>query len=427
MKVTLRFRIVKWHECWPAHVETDGARRIPGSRAGTCAGVVPAAVAWLTLAVMVDWLQRRATWVDVLIAVAVGGMLPAISVWAAPDVGDHPVSLLSCALAGVAFGLWRTAPVATMALVVVAITALGLSGAPGGPAYAAPFAAAFNLACVREPRTWLPWTVAAAVGFLGGTWIADGVTPDLLPVVALLLLTPKLADDVVRTRRLRVEALEAQLGLVEQETLRRVAEERLSIAREVHDIVGHGLATITLRAGVADRVADREPAEVRRALRAIREVSADSLTELSVLLGVLRTDGGAGAAHAPPPNIDAVPGLVAGLRDAGLDVELEIEEDVQGGVPEVVGATVYRIVQEALTNVARHAGPRVRADVRVRRRNGAVEVEVRDDGRGAPHGLQAGGGLTGMRERATALGGSFEAGAAGAGFRVRASLPVVPA
>jgi signal transduction histidine kinase len=207
-----------------------------------------------------------------------------------------------------------------------------------------------------------------------------------------------------------------------------VAEERLNIAREVHDVVGHGLATITLRAGVADRVADRDPAEVRAALRAIREVSADSLAELSVLLVILRAEGAAGTEHAPTPNIDAVPGLVAGLRDAGLDVGLEIEEDVQGGVPEVVGAAVYRIVQESLTNVARHAGPRVRADVRVLRRNGAVEVDVCDDGRGAPHGLRTGGGLTGMLERATALGGSFEAGgAAGGGFRVHASLPVVSA
>jgi signal transduction histidine kinase len=377
---------------------------------------------------MVDWLQRHAAWVDALVALTIGCMLPAISVWAAPEVGDNVVALLSCALAGVAFGLWRVMPVATIALVVVAITALGLSGAPGGPAYAAPFAAAFTLACVRGPRIWLPWTVAAAVGFLGGTWIANGVTLDLLPVVGLLLLTPKLADDFVRTRRLRMEALEARLSLAEQETLRRVAEERLNIAREVHDVVGHGLATITLRAGVADRVADRDPAEVRGALRAIREVSADSLAQLSVLLGVLRADGAAGMEHAPTPSIDAVPGLVAGLRDAGLDVGLEIEEDVQGGVPEVVGAAVYRIVQESLTNAARHAGPRVRADVRVLRRNGAVEVDVRDDGRGAAHGLRTGGGLTGMRERATALGGSFEAGgAAGGGFRVHASLPVVSA
>src|SRR5919197_1514311 len=131
-------------------------------------------------------------------------------------------------------------------------------------------------------------------------------------------------------------------------------------------------AVRALRAGVADRVAERDPAEVRRALRAIRHVSRD-------------------------------------------------------GVPDVVGAAGYRIVQEALTNVSRHAGRNAHAHVRLARRDGVVEIEVRDDGRGAPSPMRPRGGLTGMRERATALGGRFEAaGAPGGGFRVWASLPVVP-
>ena len=119
----------------------------------------------------------------------------------------------------------------------------------------------------------------------------------------------------MRARRLRVETLEARVSLAEQETLRRVAEERLRIAREVHDVVGHGLATITLRAGVADRLADRDPAEVRAALRAIRQVSKDSLAELSALLGVLRGEGeDAAAERAPAPDLRALPR--AGRRPA---------------------------------------------------------------------------------------------------------------
>jgi signal transduction histidine kinase len=221
-----------------------------------------------------------------------------------------------------------------------------------------------------------------------------------------------------------METLEARVSLAEQETMRRVAEERLRIAREVHDVVGHGLATITLRAGVADRVADRDPGEVRAALRAIRQVSRESLADLSALLGVLRESDDAPPERAPTPDLDALPRLVDGLRDAGLDVDLQIDGN-GGPVPEVVAAAGYRIVQEALTNVARHAGPSPRAHVRLSRHDGVVEVEVRDDGPGTPAPVRPGGGLTGMRERAAALGGAFEAGSpAGGGFRVWASLPV---
>jgi signal transduction histidine kinase len=315
-------------------------------------------------------------------------------------------------------------PVVTMALVAIAITVYGATGQPGGPIYATTFVAAFNLAAQRGPRTWLPWTAATTVGLVASRWAADGFEVHLLPVALLLLVTPKLAGDAVRARRLRMETLEARVGLAEQETMRRVAEERLRIAREVHDVVGHGLATITLRAGVADRVADRDPDEVREALRAIRQVSRESLAELGALLGVLREGEAAPAERAPTPDLEALPRLVDGLREAGLQVELQVDGN-GAAVPEVVAAAGYRIVQEALTNVARHAGPNVHARVRLTRRDGVVEVEVRDDGRDAPATVHPGGGLTGMRERAASLGGAFEAGrAAEGGFRVWASLPM---
>jgi signal transduction histidine kinase len=264
--------------------------------------------------------------------------------------------------------------------------------------------------------------VATTTGLVAGNWIGHGFSIHLVAVALLLLLVPKLVGDAVGARRLRVETLEARVDLAEQETLRRVAEERLRIAREVHDIVGHGLATITLRAGVADRVAERDPDEVRAALRAIRQVSRESLAELSALLGVLRAEGE--VERTPAPDLDALPRLVEGLREAGMDVELEAHANGGPPVPEVVAAAGYRIVQEALTNVARHAGPHAHAHVKLSRRGGVVEVEVRDDGRGAPAAMRPGGGLTGMRERAVALGGRFDAGGApGGGFRVWASLP----
>ena len=373
---------------------------------------------------MAAWLKRHTTRAEVLVGVAVAVALVTVTALGFRDQGVDPIAYPCCVVAGLAFVLWRRHPLGCFALVAIAITVYGATGQPGGPIYATMFVAAFNLAAQRGTRTWLPWTAAATVGLVASRWASDGFEAHLLPVALLLLITPKLAGDAVRARRLRMETLEARVGLAEQETMRRVAEERLRIAREVHDVVGHGLATITLRAGVADRVADRDPDEVREALRAIRQVSRESLAELGALLGVLREGEEAPAERTPAPDLDALPRLVDGLREAGLEVDLQVDGN-GAAVPEVVAAAGYRIVQEALTNVARHAGPNVRAHVRLSRRNGVVEVEVRDDGRDAPATVRPGGGLTGMRERAASLGGAFEAGrAAEGGFRVWASLPV---
>jgi signal transduction histidine kinase len=377
---------------------------------------------------MVDWLERHRLWADALWSVALAVALVGFTALGFRDEGIDPIAYPCCAVAGLAFAVRRALPVLTFALVAAAIIVYGAADQPGGPIYATVFGAAFNLAAYRGIRTWLPWSLAATVGLVTTRWAADGFALHLVPVAVLLVITPKLADDYVRTRRLQMEALAARLDLAEHDTMRRLAEERLRIAREVHDVVGHGLATIALRAGVADRVADRDPAEVREALRAIRQVSRGSLAELSALLGVLRAEGtGPADERAPAPDLDALPGLVDGLRDAGLRVELDMDGAGDAGMPEVVGAAGYRIVQEALTNVARHAGPGAHARVRLARHDGVVEVEVSDDGRGAPDAVRPGGGLTGMRERAAALGGHFEAGGApGRGFRVWASLPVAP-
>jgi signal transduction histidine kinase len=376
------------------------------------------------------WLQRNPAWADALVGVAAAVALVGITALGFRDQGLDPIAYPCCAVAGLAFAVRRRHPVLTFALVIAALAVFGATGQPGGPVYLTTFVAAVNLAVLRPMRTWLPWAAVAAVALVGANWAGHGFSLHLVPVAVLLLAAPKLAGDAVRARRLRVETLEARVRLAEQETLRRVAEERLRIAREVHDVVGHGLATITLRAGVADRLADRDPAEVRAALQAIRQVSKESLAELSALLGVLRGEDeeeDAAGERAPTPDLRALPRLVDGLREAGMDVALEVEADETPVVPEVVAAAGYRIVQEALTNVARHAGPDARARVRLARRDGVVEVEVRDDGRGAADPVRPGGGLTGMRERAAALGGRFEAGGApSGGFRVWASLPVVP-
>ena len=368
--------------------------------------------------------RERITWTDLAFGVAAAILMSLLTrVALDPDPVDTPAYVLS-AIAGGAAVFRRAHPLIALVIAAAAVTTYTAIGEEGGPIYVAAFAAAINLAARTESdRGWLPWTIAAAVALTIAEIAADAFSFHLLPIVALLIVVPKVAADRARQRRLHEAALHARVESAEQESLRRMAEERLRIAREVHDVVGHGLAAISLRAGVADHVRERDPEEVSEALRAIRAMSKESLAELSALLGTLRD--GEPAERAPTPDLNALPRLVGTLRDAGLPVELEGRTN-GAPVPEVVGGAGYRIVQEALTNVTRHAGADASARVSVMQSADAVEVEVVDDGSGAgPAGVQPGGGLTGMRERVEALGGSFDAGdRPEGGFRVWARLPV---
>jgi signal transduction histidine kinase len=367
---------------------------------------------------MLDTPAHRPSRFDVLAAVGLAGFLSVTTGVGFQDEGLDMYALAFCAAAGLAFVWRRVHPQLTLALAVVAMFAYAATEQPGGPIFLAAFLGTANLALFTGARVWLRWTAATAAAISVPQLFTGDATLHLLPVIALLFAVPKLASDATRARRLREQARE-------QETARRVAEERLRIARDVHDVVGHGLATIALRAGVAGHVRATDPDEVDAALASIRDTAKQSLGELGALLGVLRAD--AGNERGPVPDLSALPQLVERMRDAGMRVELEVERPARP-LPDVVGAAGYRIVQEALTNVARHAGAGASARVRLAQTNGNVEVEVTDDGRGAPAGARDGGGLTGMRERATALGGRFEAGSApgGGGFRVWASLPAVP-
>ncbi|HEX2086266.1 MAG TPA: sensor histidine kinase [Solirubrobacteraceae bacterium] len=336
----------------------------------------------------------------------------------ASEPGDLSwVSYPLAAVAGLAFAVRRRHPLATVLVTVAAVSSFIVVNEDGGPIFVAAFAALVWLGAARpETREWLPWTLASTAAIVVASLVGIGLSLHEAPIALLLVAGPRIAADRSRARALRVAALE-------QQTARRLAEERLRIAREVHDVVGHGLATIALRAGVADHVLAKDPREAQEALRAIRAVATESLDDLGALLGVLRAEPGANGDRGPVPDLDQVPRLVDGMRAAGLSVDLVVDGE-EGPVSDVAGAAAYRIVQEALTNVVRHAGAGARARVRLVRRRRGVDVEVVDDGRGAPGGVREGGGLTGMRERAAALGGSFEAGGApGGGFRVAASLP----
>ncbi|WP_430336005.1 sensor histidine kinase [Rhodococcus sp. ACT016] len=199
-----------------------------------------------------------------------------------------------------------------------------------------------------------------------------------------------------------------------------VADERLRIARDLHDVVAHSMSLITARAGVAGLIADEQPHEARIALRLIEETGRAAMVEMRAMLGVLRSGTGISSVDRAP-SLGEIPTLAAGT---GIPVDVNI--DLEVAPPEGVSLSIYRIVQEALTNVVKHAGP-ARCRVTVTSRNpGVVDVEVVDDGQGAP-GLVTGSGhgLAGMRERTRIYGGVLTAGPLPeGGFRVHARIPL---
>lgn len=192
------------------------------------------------------------------------------------------------------------------------------------------------------------------------------------------------------------------------------------MARELHDVVAHTLSLIVVKAAVANHVAEANPHEAGAALRVIEETGRKALTEVRRVLGALRED----TPYAPAPGLDELPVLARQAAIGGVDVRLDVrQEEPAGAVPESVGLAVYRIVQEAVTNVVKHAAPAAcRATVTVT--PGEIRVEVTDDGRRPVLTGGEGHGLIGMRERVTLHGGEFSAGPRpGGGFAVTASLP----
>lgn len=250
---------------------------------------------------------------------------------------------------------------------------------------------------------------------------------DYLPQLALMAVVILLAEVVVSRRELAEETRE-RLRQAEQErereAARLVTEERVRIARELHDTVAHSMATITVQAGSALHVLGKRPDDVRAALTAIRYTSKDALREMRATLGLLREGGEQQPYEAA--GLDRLPALIDAVRAAGVKIELEIEGDPRP-LDQPVDHSAYRIVQESLTNVLRHAGLGARAEVQISYDPGGVTLLITDDGAGGSpregQGDGGGHGLGGMRERTEAAGGTFNAGPRpGGGFMVTAWL-----
>jgi signal transduction histidine kinase len=229
----------------------------------------------------------------------------------------------------------------------------------------------------------------------------------------------------IRHRRAWAAEVQARLRRAEQdragEAARRIEVERLRIARELHDVIAHTIAAVNVQADVIDD----SPDQARASLRTIREQTREAIKELRGTVSLLR-DGTPGAPPAPAPGLAELDALVRFGGEAGLEVECSLAGEIRP-VPPAIELTAYRIVQESLTNAVRHAQAS-RASVLVRFEPAALLVRIEDDGRGANGPAPgAGHGLTGMRERAAAVGGSIEAGTGtDGGFVVSAQLPIGP-
>ena len=307
-------------------------------------------------------------------------------------------------------------------LPVLGLMSLGYSSAVIG---AGLMLLAYSVACwrgVRQTALAGAWTLVlmAAVMIVLPSPMGFGELATNLALFGGALL----AGRGSHARRDVVRLLEERAQLAEharvEEARRAVSEERLRIAQELHDVIGHSLGVIALQAGVGAHVIDTDPAEAKASLVAVSETSRSALTEVRRILGALRTDGDS---YRPPPGIDALKDLAEELTAAGLPVEVRVE-GVPSHVPSALGLTAYRLVQEALTNVVRHAGPAT-AMVTVRYEDDAVTLEVLDDGRLPVRGTPGTGhGQLGMRERVAVWGGTLTAGPRPeGGYRVAARLP----
>lgn len=311
-------------------------------------------------------------------------------------------------------------PLAAAAVTAVAADVYIGLGYAYGPIFVSVVVAFFTAVQAGRRRPTLVLAGAGYAGYIVATSLdprADQAPgPVHLALVAGWLAVVLAVAEMVRSRR---EQAAQQAQAAQEEKQRRAAEQRLMLAQELHDVLAHNISLINVQASVALHLIDRQPSQARPALANIKEASRDALQELRAALDLLR-DGD--APRAPAPHLADLDALVAGVRASGLDVRLD-HDPPPAPLPAAVELAAYRIVQEALTNVARHARAAV-INVSLGYEAG-VRIEVTDDGVGGEAG--PGNGINGMRERASALGGSVEVGPNPAGgFRVVAHLPVHP-
>jgi signal transduction histidine kinase len=339
---------------------------------------------------------------------------------------DHPWDPLGFVLllAGpVALVVRRRFPVAVLAVAYSTTLAYWVVGYGRGPLFLALIVAFVTAVVEGHRKAAVVSLVAGYLGFLGlepvlgrGQWPSRGAAVGLAAWLLVLLA----AAEAIRIRRVRTaEAARVRVA----EARRQVSEERLRIARELHDLLAHNISLINVQAATALHRAERNEERAYDALATIKDVSHQTLVELRSLLGALRQVDEA-APRAPAPSLARLDDLVASAAATGVTAQVEVRGTPRD-LPAGVDLAAYRIVQEALTNVARHAGTGA-ANVLVDYHEEDLVVQVEDEGAAAAP-VVTGTGITGMTERAASLGGRLHAGPQpGGGFRVRAWLPLEP-
>jgi signal transduction histidine kinase len=362
----------------------------------------------------------------VVAVVAVGGAVRA-------DGSTRPLALILGLAAAAVLVLRRRAPTATFAISGALVFALfAVDPTVAAVAVIAPAVALYTLALSRD-RLHLVVAVAASAAavvvaelFLAG---GHGATLTQTAAHVSLVAIPVLAAEALRSRRAYVQVLLERLEAAErqraEEVQRREQQERLRIARELHDVVAHTLTTINVQAGVAAHLLDREPGPARAALATIETESHEALEELRTILGVLREQGNGESAAPlePTPGLTELDALIEQARRTGLDVSFQVDGEQPAHVPEAVQLAAFRIIQESLTNARRHA-PGAATQVTLAYLPDRLHVAIENDMSHAANGTgRSGVGILGMQERSTALGGALEAQRSGERFRVVAELP----
>ncbi|MFE6778944.1 sensor histidine kinase, partial [Streptomyces sp. NPDC057676] len=360
--------------------------------------------------VPVCWLRAHALTVDALIAAGVFVCILVSSVTGPaknePELGPPLVGL--AALCSAALVCRRRQPRVVLAVTTL-LSVVGIAWSRDGAVPPSQLAisvvvALYTVAASTDRHT--TWrTGAGTVALLTGTVMIFGVQPwyaqENLGIFAWTGMAAA-AGDAVRSRRAFIAAIEERAVRAErtreEEARRRVAEERLRIARELHDVVAHHIALVNVQAGVASHVMDSRPDQAKQALAHVREASRSALGELRATVGLLRQYGDPKAPTEPAPGLGVLDQLIDGFVRAGLRVTVEAAgerepdsratdaagvAEVSGALPTAVDLTAYRVIQEALTNVHKHAGPHATAEVRVVRQRDELEITVVDDGGGA--------------------------------------------
>jgi signal transduction histidine kinase len=362
--------------------------------------------------------------IDAAVSVAMFAVLVGVAASRHPhhSGGTHTLALLLLApLASLPLAVRRRWPVPVFFVVLAASVAYGVLG----PEVSSATGATYGLytVAVQADRKWSLLALAAIEAGVGvnvaltttskGSAVNDAFT-------ALVQLTVWIAADGIRRRR-------AYSASLRERSLREaLSEQRLQIARELHDIVAHAMSVVAVQAGVGSHLIASRPDEAAKSLRAIEATARAALSETRSLLSVMHDDDYDLASWSPVPGLDSLRALVQRVADAGQPVTLHVEGQPRA-LPHSLELSLYRVVQEALTNVVRHAAPPATATVVVRYDDtGAVVVDVTDDGRSTrtKRGDGGGHGLAGMRERVSLLGGELSAGPrAGGGYQVVARLP----